>query len=283
MSQPKLDRHRRSGVGDQAQLVVAAGIAVDVHLAGTEQSLAPEDLDLVRPGRVGDGPDVRGHEQIELARGLDLAPGVGQRHEPELGERDPHSERPAVGGEVLAAHAPRVGEPRVVVLEMRALERHRIEAIGEHRSEACLAQAAHGLVRVRGRVVAVGEVEHGRDAGVERLERADVVAGVDVLGLDEGREVEPDAAEVVEQGPVGADPAQRRLPGVAMGVHETRQHDLAGGVEQLAVGHVEVGLDRRDHAVLDEDVGFELREGAVHRDDRAAADEQSVARHRARI
>ena len=111
--------------------------------------------------------------------------------------------------------------------EGRRLERHRVHAVGEGAPDPRLAQAADRLVGVIGGVEAVREVEHAGDARVERFERADVVAGVDVLGgVDAGR-VDADAEEVVEQRPVGADPAHRGLPDVAVGVDEARDRSAA--------------------------------------------------------
>ncbi len=62
---------------------------------------------------------------------------------------------------------------------------------------------------MRGRVDAMREVEQRRDARVERLERADVVAGVHVLRLVARGDRLPDSAEVLGQRPVRAERAHR--------------------------------------------------------------------------
>ena len=100
----------------------------------------------------------------------------------------------------------------------------------------------------------MGEVEQRRDARVERLERPHEVAGVHVLGAECGRDLEPDAAEVVQQGPVGADAAHRGLPRVAVRVHEARQHQRALGIHDARVTHRRPLFQTRDQTVLDHDV-----------------------------
>ena len=95
---------------------------------------------------------------------------------------------------------------------------------------------------------------------------------------------EADPPEVVLERPVRADAAQRRLPGVAVGVHEARHHDLSGHVEDLAVARLEVGLDRGDASVLDQHVrALEVAERRVECEDVPVLDQQPVAAHRARL
>jgi hypothetical protein len=132
---------------------------------------------------------------------------------------------------------------------------------------------------VLGGVEAVREVEQGGDTAVERLQCAGVVAGVHVLGAVFARDLEPHAAEVVEQGPVGADAAHRGLPGVAMGVDEAGEHQHAGRIDDLRPGHRVRSPDLRDAAVLDHDVGvFEATVTGVADQHAAPFDHQSHGR-----
>ena len=82
-----------------------------------------------------------------------------------------------------------------------------------------------GVVR---RVHDVRPVDERRDARVDALERAPLVRGVDVLGPVLGRELVEDRAEVGDQRVVRRAGPDRRLPGVAMGVDEARDDDVAG-------------------------------------------------------
>ena len=101
----------------------------------------------------------------------------------------------------------------------------------------------------------MGEVEQRGDPAVERLQRAHVVAGVDVLGPEGARDLEPHAAEVVEQRPVRADAAHRRLPGVAVRVHEAGQDQRSRPRRPPARRRPRpIGPIARDAAVLDHDV-----------------------------
>jgi hypothetical protein len=68
------------------------------------------------------------------------------------------------------------------------------------------------------------------------------------------RDLEPDAAEVVEQRPVGADAAHRGLPRVAVRVHEARQDEGAVRIQHPGVRHFRGRFDPGDAPVLDHDV-----------------------------
>ena len=108
-----------------------------------------------------------------------------------------------------------------------------------------------------GRVVDVRPVEHRRHARVDRLERAEVVPGVDVLGAVGGRELVEDDVEVAGEADVRRDPADHGLPGVAVRVDEARHDDAARGVDHLGVADLERRADGGDPIVLDQDVAAE--------------------------
>jgi len=73
---------------------------------------------------------------------------------------------------------------------------------------------------VLGSVVDVGPVEQGRDPGVDALEGAGQVRGVDVLGAIQRRERIEDLDEVVVEGGIGSRSADGGLPRVAVAVDE---------------------------------------------------------------
>ncbi len=65
---------------------------------------------------------------------------------------------------------------------------------------------------------------------VESLERSQQIAEIHVIGKIIGRQHGPDTTEILGQRPVRRYVARQRLPGMAMGVDETGQHDHAARV-----------------------------------------------------
>ena len=114
----------------------------------------------------------------------------------------------------------------------------------EDHARARLLERLDRGVGVLRRVEVVRPVEQRRDAAVERLERADQVAGVGVLGAVELAHRAVQAREVVRERPVGADVAEERLPGVAVRVDQARHDDAVGRVDDLGVAGVEVRARR---------------------------------------
>ena len=110
----------------------------------------------------------------------------------------------------------------------------------EHRADAAVDQAVDRALGVLERGDVVAPVDQGGDAGVDLGERAHQVGEVVVLGLVARREVAVHVLEIVRRQPFGADAAQRRLPGVHVGVDEARHDDLVGGVDRLVGGGAEV-------------------------------------------
>ena len=134
-------------------------------------------------------------------------------------------------------------------------------AVGEDAADAGVAQCGDGGVGVGGAVLDVGLVAQGGDAGVERAERADEVADVDVLGGELRAPGELDVLAVVREVPADADLADRALPGVAVGVDESGQHGAVGAVDDG--GALGVECRRRPRAMLavvDQDVADEVAE-----------------------
>ena len=158
-----------------------------------------------------------------------------------------------------------------------AARRH---AVRVHGADAGVLQALDRRVRVVGRVRDVRPVEQRRDACVERLERAGVVADVDVLGTIEAPDLAEHDREVVVERARRQDAADRRLPGVPVGVDEAGHHDHPGGVDLLRVRDAEVRADVDDLAVLDEDLPIrKIADFGIDRDDEAVADQQPLRAH----
>ena len=78
-----------------------------------------------------------------------------------------------------------------------------------------------------------------------------------------------------EQRPVGRDRAQRRLPGVHVGVDQARQHEMPGAVDDLGAVRRELRRDRGNPVALDQHVaGRQHAERRVLRDDDAGPEEE---------
>ena len=163
--------------------------------------------------------------------------------EPGTARGQPHRDQPVVAGDVRRPHAAyvvtgdRLGAEEPVLLQRRVRA-----AVGVLRPDPGLLQPLDRGVGVLGGVVDVRPVDQRRDAGVEALQRAGQVAGVDVLGPVQRREGVQDLDEVVVQRRVRRAVADRRLPRVPVGVDEAGDHDLPGAVDDLRVG-VDVRLD----------------------------------------
>ncbi len=83
-----------------------------------------------------------------------------------------------------------------------------------------------------------------------------------------------DVAEVLQQRPVGGHRAQRRLPGVHVGIDQPRQHEVAAAVDRLGIG-LQGRRDGSDAAALDQHVAFgQHAEGWVLRDDDAGFEQE---------
>ena len=190
--------------------------------------------------------------------------------------RERERDQAVVGGEVGVADASDV-LGMVQLAERPPLAAGR-DAVGVDRADAGVLQTLDRRVGVIGRVVDVRPVEQRRDAAVERLERAGVVADVDVLGAVVAADAAEHDREVVVERAAREDAADRRLPRVPVRVDEPRHDDHPGRVDLLRVGDVEAAPDLDDLAVLDEDVAVrDLADVGVHRDDEAVADQQAAA------
>jgi hypothetical protein len=148
-------------------------------------------------------------------------------------------------------------------------------AVGEDGAGPRLAQSFDRRVGMLGSGEVVGPVEQRRDPRVERLDRAEQVPYIGVLGTEVAGEAGVQAGHVLAEGPVAGDRPQLRLPGVAVGVDEARHHDRAARVDhRRPFRGLEVGADRGDPLAFDEDVGaLEVADLAVEREDGAALDQ----------
>ena len=154
-----------------------------------------------------------------------------------------------------------------------------VVAVAEHEAARDLAerlQRSLGVVRCPQRV---RPVERRRDAGVDRLERAEQVARVDVLGAEDLPVLQVVEDEVLAERPVAAVAAQGGLPHVAVGVDHAGHQDAAARVDlDGALRHRQVLADRGDRVARDQHVAVEEHAGRVDGDHDAVAEHDRPAR-----
>ena len=184
-----------------------------------------------------------------------------------------------VRGEILRPDASgvlRVSGPLAVPLE-----------IAQHGAAAGIREPADRRVRVRRRVVNLGDVEHRRHAGVELAQRAEQHGDVGVLRPVDAGELAQDEIEivhpavrqaVVEQQAVRKEATQRGLELVVVGIDEARHDDHAVGLDHVGAAGVEVRSHRGNGSPVDQHIGdCEIANGRVHGEHRAAADDVASA------
>ena len=228
--------------------------------------------------------DVDGDVDPELLGELPLVADDILLAEVRAARREGHRDQALVVGEVLRAHPPRLvaidplGASGVVHPEPPGLDRRVGEAEREDRSDPALLEPAHRFVRVLGRVHDVRPVHERRDPGVQALERAPQVAGVDVLGPVLRRELVEDGAEIGAERVVGSGRPDRRLPRVAVGVDEPGDDDVAIGLDHPRAVGAQAAADLGDPVALDQDVGSgHLAERVVLGEHGCPSDEDSVS------
>ena len=106
-------------------------------------------------------------------------------------------------------------------------------AMREHRADAAVVEAVDRALGHLERRDVVAPVDQRGDAGVDLRQRADQVGDVVVLGVVARGEIAMNVLEIIRRHPFAADAAQRRFPGMHVGVDEAGHHDLVGGVDDF--------------------------------------------------
>src|ERR1700730_7876195 len=132
-----------------------------------------------------------------------------------------------------------------------AANRHAVCVDG---ADAGLPQAADRFVRMLRRVADMRPVEERGNPGIERLERADEVGGVDVVGAVMRADVAEHLREVLIECAAWQDAANRRLPRVPVRVDEPRHDDAIGRIDDLGIPGLDRPADLLDRAVFNQHV-----------------------------
>ena len=198
---------------------------------------------------------------------------------------DRHAERDLALIRRQALHqAPHLGA------RMRDLPERRLPRLGvglgaameKRRANPRFDQPVDARVGVFRRRVVVAPVDQGRGSAVDLVQRAHQCADADVGRGEMRGQPGVHVLEVFEQGPVRGHAAQRRLPGVHVGVDESGRDDEAGGVDHFRVRRLDAGGDPRNARALDQQVGADhagrvARRGR-HGHQRGVADEDASHR-----
>ena len=81
------------------------------------------------------------------------------------------------------------------------------------------------------------------------------------------------APKIFRKRPVRGKAAQRRLPGMHVGVDEPRDHKASAAVDDLGISCGNVTTDRRDAIAVNQKIGAgEIAQAIIHRKDRCRPD-----------
>ena len=197
---------------------------------------------------------------------------------PGLASGHGEGEEAFVGREVRLANTPDVlGVVQLAQHPPLSTGRHAVRVDG---ADACVLEPLDRSIGVVGCIADVRPVEQRRDAAVQCLERAGVVADVHVLRAVEAADLAEHHREVVVERAGRQHTAYRRLPRVAVRVDEAGHDDHPGRVDLLGVRYAEVWTDVHDDAVLDEDLAVrDLADVGVHRDDEPVPENEALRAH----
>ena len=138
-------------------------------------------------------------------------------------------------------------------------------------------QTVNRRVIVCGGRVVVAPVGQCGGAAVELVQAANQCRNVQVLRFKHRCQAGMHFLKILQQRPVGSQPAQGRLPSVHVGVDEPRDDDETCGVHHLRLVCVNHRRYRRERLIGYENVALRQVPQCIHRDDACAFDQ--CARH----
>ncbi len=261
-------RHRSAARRDAGVGVRRQGRGVHVHRSGLGVAVLMDQSHGVVAGRAPDS-GVRGHGQVQFAGDLErLLLGKARI------AGDVEGDLEAL--EIAGATVEELAELRCA----RPVRRRVLDvAVGQHEPARHRGERVDRGVGMVDRLQAVRPVHAGGDPGVERLQRAEEVPGVDVLGSELRAPVQVVPDEVLRERPVRTVAAGRGLPHVPVRVDHPGHDDAAAGVDLVgAVGNDETDADGGDPAVDHEHVvAVEHGAGGIHGEDGPAAEHGRTA------
>ena len=152
-------------------------------------------------------------------------------------------------------------------------------AMKKRGTDARSQQAVDGRVVVRRRRVVMTPIDQRGGAAVDLVDRPHQGGNVQVFGRKHRGQTGVHLGKVLEQGPVGSQPAQRRLPGVHVGIDQPRNDDAAGGIDHLGALGVDHGGDLDDLLAAHQQIAAGQIPLAVHGDDGGTADQRGAIGH----
>ena len=132
-------------------------------------------------------------------------------------------------------------------------------------------QRVDSRIRVGRRIDNMAPVEQRGDAGIDLVKRPDQVADIDILRGVKPNHLADQHAEIMVEGPVRGDAAQRRLPKVKWPLIKSGHGDHATAVDLDHRPTTKVSTDRDDLAIVDQYVaGLDDAELCIHRNNGCA-------------
>src|SRR6266699_1977248 len=128
-------------------------------------------------------------------------------------------------------------------------------AVSEDESAWNRFERIHRCIGVINCLQAMRPVNRCGDAGVYGLNRRQEVAGINIFGTENLAPVQVVELEVVREGPVGAEPTERRLPHMTVRVNHAWHENAAARVDlRRALWYDELLSNCHDAVVDDEDI-----------------------------
>src|SRR6266699_1528840 len=113
----------------------------------------------------------------------------------------------------------------------------------------------HRRIGVINRLQAMRPVNRSGDSGIYGLNRRQEVAGINIFGTENLAPVQVVELEVVREGPVGAEPTERRLPHMAVCVNHAWHENAVGRADlHRALRYGELLSNFSDAVADDEDI-----------------------------
>jgi hypothetical protein len=181
---------------------------------------------------------VHGDARPDVARGFPLA-----RRHIHVAEarcrRQSEREELVVGREILLAQALDILRElvRSGVRPPRLAQR---EAVAEQGTDSGFLQRLDGGIGVRRRLLDVRPIDDRGNAGIERAQRADEIADIDVVRAIVRAVLAENEAKIVAQRAVRDQVADRAFPHVAVAVNKARHHDHLGCINHFRSGRCEI-------------------------------------------
>ena len=216
----------------------------------------------------------------ELPRKAQVVFRAGEGQKLEVAGCDPHGDAGVIAAEPSAAQAyglvamPGQGGRQCLGAGGAFQIGRTFKPIGEDGAQAALVQGVQAGIGKAFANAAIVEIQHRRDAGIDRLQRAGIGRDVAVFGPEERTAAPEGLDQIARPRAVGDKSAQQRHPQMPMTTDQARHGDHTAGIDGLGIVDAQIGPDGGDAFVLDQDIGSALStDFRIDRDDAGVPDD----------